>query len=76
MDFQEDPRVKAASLEREFNRARYGLYRKVQRYFRQPITGNVIDESELIDRINKCRELRDQYDALKKELGLPPYKKK
>lgn len=70
MEIEESPRMKLTRIEREFNTVRYDLYNKVSRYFRQSIVSNYTTENDILEGLNKCKDLRDEYMSLKKELNV------
>lgn len=71
----ENPRTKLLNVEREFNRVRYDLYEKVDRFFRQSIASNYVTEDDILEKLEECKKLRKKYFALRDELGIYPMRK-
>lgn len=70
MELSEDPRVKLAKLEAEYNNTRHQTKILMERYYRQAYDAKYVDENDIIDLLNQCKQIRQDYKNLKEELGL------
>ena len=57
--------ILAADLRRRYNKARDDFYNTSRHYYHQSISGSYYKEDILIEKLEKCRDLKDQYMALR-----------
>lgn len=61
-------RRKLNGLHRDYNKKREILYYKIMDYYKQSIASTYVKEDDILDLINSCRSIKEQYLEKQQEI--------